>query len=491
MPAISALVNNKHKLFFIIALLICTIFFIAYGVLAVVRHDHYQSFGYDLGINDQTVWRYSIFQAPLNTIHPYPDKTKLYAHVELVYALISPFYWIWSSRKMLLLLEVAFVCLGGIAVYLLAQKRNLSYGVSIATLVSYLGFFGVQNALWFDVHSASFGAAFLMWFLYFLDRKKRISTIVFFLLAITSKENFAFITLVISLFYFIKRKDQLSFFLIASSFAYLFFIFFVYFPHIIHFRYLYQNQAGLLSNFNPLDLINTNEKLQTLFYTVFAFGFIPLLNPLTLIPALADITTYFVIGSDLPGAQGIYMHYRITLAPLLAWATILTIYKYKMLNTNYIAGYLILSTLIIQYTLHLPLSYLTKHWFWQEPSGVKNINSLRNNYLPKNASVVAQNNIVPHISHRDKIYSLYPEKKQFMKSSPCGEKACNWFRWYNHPEFLFVDTSPEWDARHLLTDRDKFIDGLKNLENAGVIKKYKQEQKAVLYKVLKQPEDYK
>jgi hypothetical protein len=77
----------------------------------------------------------------------------------------------------------------------------------------------------------------------------------------------------------------------------------------------------------------------------------------------------------------------------------------------------------MQYYLYLPLSYLTKYWFWHQPSAVKTINFVKNNknnYLPKTALVVAQNNIFPHISHRDKIYSLYPEKKTFTKNSPCG-----------------------------------------------------------------------
>jgi len=272
------------------------------------------------------------------------------------------------------------------------------------------------------------------------------------------------------------------------SFLYVAFIFLVYFPYIIHFPYPYQNRGGILSNFNPLSLFDTKEKLQTLFYTGFAYGFIPLLNLFATLPVIADIGTYFVIASDLPGAQGIYAHYRITLAPLLSWSTITVISRFKFLNSKYTAIYLITAVLTIQYILHLPLSYLSKNWFWQEPAAVKTINRVIQNFLPKNASVVAQNNIVPHISHRDKIYSMYPEVKTFLKNSPCGKKDCNWFRWYGSPEFLFVDTSADWDARHLLTDRPTFIDGLHNLEKMGVVKKYKQVGNTVLYKVKENPD---
>lgn len=482
------LLKNKNRTFFIAALFLCFLFFLAYSTLSVVRHEHYQSFGYDLGINDQTVWRYSRFEAPITTIDPFPDRSKLYEHVELVYAIISPIYWVWDARRMLLIFRCLVVASSGIPIYLLSRQRKLSYSVSFAALFGYLGFYGVQNAIWFDVHSISFGASFISWLFFLLESKRTKLSLLMFVLAITSKENVAFITLFISFIYFIRWKNKFSILLMVLSASYLFFIFFMYFPHLIHFEYLYANGDGLLSNLNPLDLFNTPEKLVTMFYSILSFGFLPLLTPVALIPAFADLATYFVLGSDLPGAQGLYMHYRITLAPLLSFATILTISKYKRLDSKYIALYLFACTLFVQYFLHLPLSYLSKQWFWTTPPAVYNIQKVIDTYLPPGASVVAQNNIVPHISHRDKIYSLYPVKKDFDKNSPCGKAECNWFTWYDHPEFLLVDLSPDWDIRHLLANNPDFKDGIYNLEKQGIIKRYRQVGDTILFKVRKSPD---
>jgi len=475
--------QQKHYPSLIIPLCITLTFFIAYCILSFVRHDHYQSFGYDLGINDQTVWRYSQFQNPITTIDAFPDKTKLATHVELVYALLSPFYWIWSSRKMLLLLEPAFVCSAAFAIYLLARKRDISELVSNAIIFSYLAFYGVQNALWFDVHSITFGAAFVAWFIYFLDTRRHKWSLVFLLLAITSKENVALVTFLISFVYFIHKKDKTHLLHMAISFAYLLFIYKLYFPYIVKMPYLYQNKGGLLSNLNPLSLFDTKEKLTTIVYSFASWGFIPLLSPLTLLPILGDFATYFVLGSELSAAQGIFGHYRVLIAPLLAWSTIEAITRFKKLDTKWIALVLIFSTIFIQYWLHLPLSYLTKKWFWTKPSGVRNINEIKKQ-IPDDASIVAQNNIVPHISHRDKIYTLYPEKKHFESNSPCGQPDCNWFRWFGQPEYLFVDLSPEWDARHLLVDREQFTDGIHNLERVGIIHQAKKIGNSYLFVVL-------
>lgn len=352
-------------------------------------------------------------------------------------------------------------------------------------MLSYLMFYGVQNAVWFDVHSSDFAAAFLMWFIYFLDNKRVFPTFLFLFLSITAKENVASYTLVIALLYLIRRRTLTIVSIIAISILYLIFIYIIYFPHIVALPYLYANKAGILSNLNPLYLINSKEKLTTLFYSFASFGFIPFLNPLTLALIFVHFTTFFVIASDLPGAQGLYGHYRVTLAPLFVWSTVITIATFKFLNRKIIGVYLIICIFLIQYTLHLPLSYLTKKWFWNEPPAINSINEVIVRYLPLDASVVSQNNITPHISHRDKIYTLYTRSKHFASQSPCQKSDCPWFEWFGSPDYLLVDVSSHWDARHLLTDPPIFLSALKSAEVTGRIKLIRKIGTTRLYRIEK------
>lgn len=463
-------------------IVLCALFAACYSTLSIVRHAHYASYGYDLGINDQTVWRYSRFEPPISTIAPFPERSKLELHVELVYALIAPFYWLWSTRRFLLILSAIIMCSGGLAVYLLSKHRLKDEVLSFSLTFSYLIFYGLQFAVWFDVHSSGFGAAFLIWFMYFLDKKRKWWSLLFFFLTITSKENMALYTLVVALLYLIRRREKIVLFFGGFSVAYLLFIFYVFFPHIMHTTYIYQNKDGLLSNINPYFLFNTSEKLTTLFYSFLSVGFIPIFNPLTLPLIMTHFATFFVIASDLPGAQGLFGHYRVTLGPLLFWSTIMTIATFKILNKRYVAIYIIACACIVQYSLHLPLSYLSKSWFWTTPPAAISINNVIRKYLPESVSVASQNNITPHLSHRDQIYTLYPSKKSFKSNSPCGKESCNWLSWYDHPDFVIVDTSKEWDIRHLLADRPIFLDALSNVEKAGVLKRYKTEGTTILFK---------
>jgi len=480
----------KKTFICILPFLICFAFFIAYSTLRIVRHDHYQSFGFDLGINDQIVWEYSKLKAPITTIDHVPFISKLNVHVEFIYALISPFYWIWNNVETLLILGAGVFCFSGLAIYYLAKQYKLHIWIQFALLFAYLMFYGVQNALWFDAHSITFATAFIAWFLYCLVCRKTKWAILFFILTITAKENLAAQTFLISVVYFITTKRKIGIYFAVASLVYLGIIFGIYFPSFVNGGYRFENPDGLFSNLNPLLMIDTTEKLQVYLYTFLSYGFLSFLNPLYLIPVFGNLASYFVLGSNVSTAQGLFLQYRIGLAPLMSWATIATIAKYKWLNRKTVAIYLILCILVVQYALHLPLSYLSKQWFWTKSQAVKNMDKLIA-YVPKNASLVSQNNITPHVSHRYNIFTLWPTTKDFKKNSPCGKITCNWFRWAGDPQYLIVDTSSEWDIRHLLANRDEYVDGLRNLEKEQIISMDKQIGNAMLYKVNVNPEDIK
>ena len=196
------LIRSKLRRTDYLAVLICLLFLGAYLTLALIKHANFWT-GYDLSVDNQIVWEYSRFLAPISTVHAYAFTPVFYDHVEFVYALIAPFYWILPDARMLIILQTIAVILSGIPIYLLAKKYKINNFLSLAFLVSYYMFFGVQNALWSDVHSLTFGVAFLTFFIYFLDTQKKWPALLFFVLALTSKEDMGLLTFFISLFYFL------------------------------------------------------------------------------------------------------------------------------------------------------------------------------------------------------------------------------------------------------------------------------------------------
>lgn len=456
---------------------IALLFFILYSILGVVRHDHYGSFGADLGFIDQVFWRYSHF-----------DFKGLIggSHLEFTTFLLIPLYWIWSDPRMLIIFQALVISLSGIAVFLLARRRKLHISLCYVILLSYITFFGVQNALWFDVHTSVWGAAFFMWFIYFLDNGNKKASIIAFLLTIGSKENIAAYVFLFCVVYFISTRRKEALFFAISALLYLYLLFGIVFPATLPKGYGYSSGQGLVSG-SPFQLFDTYKKQRTIFYTFAWVGFLPLLAPLYVLPVIGNLASYFILGREYVAAHEIFMHYRIDLAPLIAFATIFTIARYKWLNNRVVAIYLLLCVFVFQYILHLPLSYLAKKWFWTRQASVDTINKVIQ-YLPKDSSVVAQNNIYPHISQREDIWLLWPDERSFrLTESPCSKKNCPWFRWEKDAEYLIVDLSPDWDIRHLLQNREQFAEAVNGLEKVGIIKKYKEEGTTRLYTIEKAP----
>jgi len=468
----------------LIAFFIGFVFFFAYLTLSLVKHAHYWT-GYDLSITNQIVWEFSRFTLPISSVHAYAFTPVFSDHVEFVYAIISPFYWILPDARMLIILQVLAFILSGIPIYLLAKRHKINNYLSLAFLISYYMFFGVQNALWSDVHSLVFGISSLSFFIYFLDVKKKWPALLFFVLALVSKEDMGFLAFFISFVYFLKTRWKLNLFVMMVSFIYVFVVFFVYYPNFT-LGYQYAGENGVLSNINLLNYFNTPEKRSVFIYSFLQTGFLSLLNPLFLIPYLLDLGHYFVLGERVTSAQGLFLHYRVTSAILLIWPAILVIGKFKKLNNKYLALYVLFFAFLVTYLLHSPLTYLSKKWFWTTPTGVKNIEKAIE-ALPKDAYVVTQTNISPHISNRKLIVTMWGEGKDFEKNSPCGEPKCDWFKWSGDPKFMLVDTAPEWNILHLLANREDFISALSNMEREGVIKKYKQIGTSTIYTVHKRP----
>lgn len=473
---------NRQILF---ALFICLVFFLLYSTLGVVKHNNFLS-GYDLAVIDNGIWKYSQLQYPISTTHAFYDKPILFDHVELIFLLIAPFYWFINSAIFLIVLQSGLIAFSGLPIFLIAKKRGVNLFTSFALLISYLSFFGFQNAVWADVHSLVIGVCFLSFFVYFLECKNFKYSLLFLILSIISKEDMGLLTLAISLVYFLTTRDKkILWFALLSAF-YLIAIFYIYFPHFTP-GYPYANPNGILSDLNPIYMLDAKDKQEVIIYSLGWFGLLPLLSPTFLLPYLADLAHYFVLGKSLvTSATGLFMHYRSSLALLLVLPTIISISKFKFLNKYYIGVYLLICALFFQYTLHLPLSYLSKSWFWTTPTAVSNIHKIIKT-IPSNASAVTQVNIIPHMTHREEIYTLWPTTKDFKTDSPCKNMSCNWFRWGGNPEYLIVDTSSSWDARHFLTSRENFIDGIKNLEIEGVIQKVQQTGNASLYKVIQKP----
>ncbi len=92
--------------------------FIVFAVLVFMRHDRFGSFGFDLGIFDQSIWLHSR-GAGFNTVR---GMQTLGHHGSFGFFLLVPFYWLGAGPHFLNLFQVAVVVLGGVPVFMAAKR---------------------------------------------------------------------------------------------------------------------------------------------------------------------------------------------------------------------------------------------------------------------------------------------------------------------------------------------------------------------------------
>src|SRR5207237_286448 len=111
-----------------------------FSAISLFRYVHCAANGFDLGIQDQTVWGYSRLEMIPNTVLGVPNL--LGDHFNPILMLLAPLYWLWPSAATLLVAQAVLLALAGIPIYLWAGRR-VGHVAGLAFLGSYLLFWGV------------------------------------------------------------------------------------------------------------------------------------------------------------------------------------------------------------------------------------------------------------------------------------------------------------------------------------------------------------
>jgi uncharacterized membrane protein len=454
-----------------------TILSILYSFLSVIRHIHFQSGGFDLGIFDQTVWQYAHFLAPFNTLK---GELILGDHLALTMPLLAPLYWIWSDVRILLIFQAVFITLSSIAIYKIARIRKFSPFVSLTLSFIYSIFWGIQFAVYFDFHPIVIGVALLVWVVYFFESKQWKLFWVALTLMLLTQENMGIALACVGFIYFFKkeyRKQSILFILGGTIVA------------LISLKI-----TGLMSpngyaytptfDLNPIHLFlkyfDTSDKRLVWSYSLSWFSFIPFFSPGTIFAVLGDLSQYFLPQKQIGHMTTPFLHERAILAPLITIGLfdVLTFLQKRKISITIIVILLLLSALFQQFIFHFPLNKLSKPSYWKEESWMKDDNKLFRE-IPKNASIATAQNLIPHLSQRKEIYLLYPRIKNI--KGACAN--CWWLESAGKPQYMVVDLRPDQWVTQLLESNENFQSAVKNMEKAGKIIKVKNINNAFLYKI--------
>ncbi len=453
---------------------------ILYSTLSIVRHNHYQTGGFDLGLYDQAVWRYSQFLPLYNTVK---ERHILGDHLTLTLPILAPLFWLWNDVRMLLVFQAVWISASSIAIYLLARHRKLPPFISLTVSILYSLFYGVQYAVFFDFHPVVFGVGLVAWLLYFFETKHKKLFWITLILAIATQENMGLMLAAVGFVYLFQkqwRKPAILFIisgitisLLAAKTISLFSpVGFQYAPQIS------SNPITILTDF-----FNALEKRDVWLYTLSWFSFLPLMSFGAMIGIFFDLAQYFVTGPEFARMWSPFMHHRISLAPLVTLGTIeaLVFLKSKKIPLVIVAGILLVSAITQQYIFHLPINKLVKSEFWATESWTRDNNAMIKT-LSTDMKIATQQSLIPHLSHRTDIYLFWPRVHDF-DEKPCGEISCWWIDFNENADYLLVDVHPNIWLTMLLETPEHVREALTNMEKMKKITLVKNISDVYLYKI--------
>ena len=406
----------KIDFWFIVFLFIT--FAVLYSVLAIIRHDHFQSQGIDFSIYDQALWLYSQFEKPHSTITNLLDLADRFRPVMIP---LSLFYFFTDNERVILLLQAVFLSASVFPIWLIA-RQNLPRIMAVVVSLIYLDFIGIQSASVYDFHEMSMLPLFLAWLFYFLIKRRWNFYFLFLFLSLSVREHVGFLLSTFGIYIFlIKRDVQIAAMTVIISLFWSISAIRMVMPALgqegyesflregdtletATLEYLSNPHLSIKNFFFPL------QKTQTLFWSLFSFGLIPVIYLPLLVSIIFQFASRFLDQMH-PIRWTLFYHYSVELAVMLAVTTIfgtkLILTKFRQISNIKIALILLLlsSHIATNVILDSPLKILLKPQFYRDETWMNDIRLVLD-YVPENASVASQNNLLPHLSHRKGVYLL-------------------------------------------------------------------------------------
>ncbi len=472
------LTNQRAKKLLIVWILLLSIL---YSTLSILRHNHFQSGGFDLGLYDQTIWKYSRFLKPYNTIK---DRFILGDHLNLTLPLIAPLLWLWDNVRILLIFQAFWLSFSSLAIYKLVRLRKFSPLTSLNLSFIYSLFYGIQFAIFFDFHAVTMGVGLIAWLAYFLEsQQKKLFFITLALLLLTQENMGIALACLGSIYLFKKKYRRLAIIFIIGGFAWSLLaikVIALFSPHV---GFQYWPEISLEPLKIARELFNAEEKRLVWLYSFSWFSFLPLLSPGAILAVVLNLAQYFVTGPKFARMWSPFMHHRAILAPflLLGVLDVLRLLEKRRIKPQVVSIFLVIISLSLQYFFHFPLNKLSKPIYWQNESWMDDNRALFK-LIPPKASLAVQQNLIPHLSHRKEIYLIWPREHDF-EISLCGKESCWWFDFGGEPEYLIVDLHPNQWLTQLLESNENFNSAVRNIEKAGKITLEKEINFAKLYKI--------
>ena len=259
----------------------------------VLNHRHFVTMAFDLGSYNNMFY---------NALHGHPFRdTAVFRHA-VNWAMLSnhadfgiyaflPFYALHPDSETLLVLQSVVLGTGAIPVYRFAARR-IPRAMALLLAFAYLLYAPMHQANFYDVHFQPFGAVFVLWALDFLDARRLVLFWLFFVLALSCREDISVGLVVVGAYLMLTgQRPRMGALIFVLSVAYFAVIKFVVMPRFgtcwysDMYRELYptgeNSYGGVMKTLitNPVFVFKTlitTEKMTYFLLTIAPLAFLPL-----------------------------------------------------------------------------------------------------------------------------------------------------------------------------------------------------------------------
>lgn len=390
-----------------------------------LRHYCFKTCAFDFGIFLQVFWHTLngnfMFSKPIGTdLHP---QTFLAVHVSPFLLLLLPIYALVRSPYTLLTIQSFALGLPALYVYRIALRATGREKLALIFAIGYLLHPATLWCNWYDFHLEAFIPLFLSitYYYYFIGRKK--SFLISSILLIMVFEAAAFIVLSFVVYilarelYLKKRYGKNSCFVEGNLNRSFFILFGLAIISVIYFV-MCENLMNKLwperlviepaKIFGSITYDDVLFKLSYLFILCFPFAFLSLESPLELIPACPYL--FIAICSNYKPYYTVNWQYPAIISIPLVVSAIFGLSQQKFSRK---VCYKLLVFIILSLFLITPFSPLmaqfSNDWAIPLPDLEIQLKNQAISFLEENATVLAQENIFPHVAERKVAYVVWPD----------------------------------------------------------------------------------
>jgi len=392
------------------------VFFVVMGRLIWLRHSRYGTFDFDLGHHDQAIWLLSQGKGFI-TVSGMPV---LGHHFTVAYFAVAPLYWLGGGPQLLDLLQTAALAVSAVPIYVYAKHRLGNEWWALGFGAAWLLNPSVQWLVWEAWHPETMAIPFFL-AAYVMAERGRMRWYWGFLVATLAwKEDLALAIGVLGLVYLLRGRRRLGLMTIGVAAGWFVLAYMIAMPHFNG----GQNHAGIFYGelgSGPTDILQTavtdpqliwrrlegNDALGYARDLLLPWGMTPLLAPLTLLIAAPQFFANALTNQSF--FYDIRFHYVAIILAVLALASIEGISRFQRTGLRRFGVGLVvalaLATTVAWGRSPLSTDYDDGYWLLN-PNPIQDVLDDAVASVPDDASVAATYNMVPHLSHRDQIYTF-------------------------------------------------------------------------------------